>query len=49
VGSTDWIDRAEYPFASHYLSLDAGRMHYLDEGAGPPIVMVHGTPDWSFG
>jgi haloalkane dehalogenase len=49
TGSTDWIDRAEYPFASHYLALDAGRMHYLDEGAGPPIVMVHGTPDWSFG
>jgi haloalkane dehalogenase len=23
-------------------------MHYLDEGAGPPIVMVHGNPTWSF-
>src|SRR5438045_2810507 len=44
----DWIDRSEYPFAPHFLSLEAGRMHYVDEGKGAPIVMVHGTPDWSF-
>lgn len=23
-------------------------MHYLDEGDGPPVVMVHGNPTWSF-
>ena len=23
-------------------------MHYVDEGQGPPLVFVHGTPDWSF-
>jgi haloalkane dehalogenase len=23
-------------------------MHYVDEGAGEPIVFVHGTPTWSF-
>jgi len=23
-------------------------MHYLDEGEGDPIVMVHGNPTWSF-
>src|SRR5262249_20412588 len=46
--NTDWIDRTEYPFTSRYLDLDAGRMHYVDEGEGHPIVMVHGTPDWSF-
>lgn len=23
-------------------------MHYVDEGAGPPLVMVHGNPAWSF-
>jgi cis-3-alkyl-4-acyloxetan-2-one decarboxylase len=26
----------------------AGRLHYLDEGRGEPIVMVHGNPTWSF-
>jgi haloalkane dehalogenase len=25
-----------------------GRMHYIDEGAGPPALFVHGTPTWSF-
>ncbi|WZP00441.1 alpha/beta fold hydrolase [Isosphaeraceae bacterium EP7] len=24
------------------------RMHYLDEGSGEPVVMVHGNPSWSF-
>jgi len=37
-----------YPFESHWLDLDGLRMHYLDEGAGSPIVMVHGNPTWSF-
>jgi len=23
-------------------------MRYIDEGSGPPVVMVHGTPTWSF-
>lgn len=25
-----------------------GRMHYIDEGKGEPILFVHGTPTWSF-
>lgn len=45
---TSWVDRAAYPFAPHYLEVDGGRMHYLDEGAGEPILFVHGTPAWSF-
>jgi haloalkane dehalogenase len=24
------------------------RLHYLDEGRGPPVVMLHGNPTWSF-
>ena len=43
-----WLEPSLYPFTSHHLDLPAGRMHYLDEGAGTPIVMVHGTPSWSF-
>ena len=43
-----WLDRAEYPFTSRWLDLPAGRMHYVDEGQGPALVFVHGTPDWSF-
>ena len=40
--------RAEYPFASHFLGLGALRYHYLDEGAGQPLLFVHGNPTWSF-
>ena len=42
------IDTAAYPFTSRYVQLAAGRMHYVDEGAGDPVVLVHGTPTWSF-
>jgi len=45
----NWVDRNEYPFEDHYLDLEMGRMHFVDEGKGRPIVMVHGTPEWSFG
>lgn len=27
---------------------DGLRLHYLDEGSGEPVVMVHGNPTWSF-
>lgn len=37
-----------YPFASHYMSINGFRYHYVDEGTGHPIVMVHGNPTWSF-
>jgi haloalkane dehalogenase len=43
-----WFPRDEYPFPSRYLDLPGGAMHYLDEGRGPPILLVHGTPSWSF-
>ena len=43
-----WIDKAEYPFVSHYLATPAGRLHYVDEGQGSVIVMIHGNPTWSF-
>lgn len=44
----EWLDRTSYPFTPHYIDLAAGRMHYIDEGHGAPIVFVHGTPTWSF-
>src|SRR5947207_7725543 len=38
-----------YPFTGHFLDVGSGvRLHYLDEGHGPPVVMVHGNPTWSF-
>lgn len=40
--------RNEYPFESRFLDLDGIRYHFLDEGEGRPVVMLHGNPSWSF-
>lgn len=37
-----------YPFKSCFLNLNGLNYHYLDEGSGDPLVMVHGNPTWSF-
>ena len=43
----DW--RELYPFKPNYMTTDEGhRIHYVDEGSGHPMVMVHGNPTWSF-
>ena len=36
-----------YPFESHWFDRSGLRLHYLDEGRGDPVVMVHGNPSWS--
>lgn len=46
--TTPWLDRALYPFAHLTFDTPEGRMHYVDEGRGRPILFVHGTPSWSF-
>jgi haloalkane dehalogenase len=48
MNNISWVDRTAYPFQPHYLNVDGGQMHYVDEGQGQPVVMVHGTPTWSF-
>ena len=37
-----------YGFEPHYVELDGMRMHYLDEGAGDPVILFHGEPTWSY-
>lgn len=43
-----WIDKHEYPFHSRRFDTPDGRLHYVDEGRGPTILMLHGNPSWSF-
>lgn len=41
--------RVEYPFAGNLLTLPGGaNLHYLDEGRGPVVILLHGNPTWSF-
>ena len=44
----DWFDEDLYPFASHWQEVNGSTVHYLDEGAGPTLIMLHGNPTWSF-
>lgn len=38
----------DYPFAPNYLEQDGLRMHFLAEGEGDPVLLLHGEPTWSF-
>ena len=38
----------DYPFEPHWLDVDGLRMHYVDEGEGDPVLLLHGEPTWSF-
>ncbi len=40
--------RTVIAFEGNYMEIDGIRLHYLDEGSGPPILMVHGQPTWSY-
>src|SRR5260370_35539493 len=42
------VPHSLYPFAGRFLDLAGLRLHYLDEGRGDPVVMLHGNPTWSF-
>jgi len=37
-----------FPFESKWFESRAGTVHYLDEGEGDPILLLHGNPTWSF-
>lgn len=38
----------DFPFEPHYVEIDGLRMHYLEEGRGDPLLLLHGEPTWSF-
>lgn len=39
----------DYPFAPNYVNVaDNLRMHYVDEGKGPVVLLLHGEPSWSY-
>lgn len=43
-----WVDAELYPFADRWAEVDGCTVHYVDEGEGPPLLMLHGNPTWSF-
>src|SRR5271169_5242992 len=41
-------DLPGYWFLPHYVDVDGLRMHYVDEGDGRPVLLLHGEPSWSY-
>lgn len=37
-----------FPFAPHYEEINGFAMHFVDEGGGEPLVLVHGDPSWAY-
>jgi len=37
-----------FPFESRWFDSSVGPLHYIDEGEGRPLLLLHGNPDWSF-
>jgi len=37
-----------FPFAPHYYDINGVQMHFIDEGAGEPVVLLHGDPTWGY-
>ena len=37
-----------FDFQPNYRDQDGLRMHYLDEGEGDPVLLLHGEPTWSY-
>ena len=43
-----FADLPGYDFEPRYADVDGLRLHYVDEGSGPPVVCFHGEPTWAY-
>lgn len=43
-----WLPAHLYPFVDRWMNIDGHEVHYVDEGHGPVLLMLHGNPTWSF-
>jgi len=44
----DWVPRGLFPFVSRFVNIQGHSIHYIDEGTGPALLLLHGNPTWSF-
>jgi haloalkane dehalogenase len=43
-----WVNDELFPFESRFADVGGAQVHYIDEGAGPVFLCLHGNPTWSF-
>ena len=48
IGIKDETFGGSFPFAPHYHPINGYDMHFVDEGSGEPVVMLHGDPTWGY-
>ena len=46
--TTGCFAHEEWPYEPRFKRVNGWRMHYLDEGTGDPVVLLHGNPAWGF-
>jgi haloalkane dehalogenase len=44
-----WVPSDLYPFEDRWAEINGNLLHYVDEGTGPPLLLLNGNPSWSFG
>jgi olefin beta-lactone synthetase len=43
------MDSSQYlPFVSNFIRIENHKVHYLDEGSGPVVLLLHGNPTWCY-
>lgn len=42
------VSQQEYPFTDHWFAYRNGNIHYVDEGKGTAVLLLHGNPTWSY-
>jgi haloalkane dehalogenase len=43
-----WLAEQLYPFQSRFVEVEGNRIHYIDEGTGPTLLLLHPGVGWSF-
>jgi haloalkane dehalogenase len=43
-----FADLPDYEMQARYRDVDGLRLHYADEGSGPPVICFHGEPTWAY-
>ena len=43
-----WVPDDLFPFESRFADAGGARVHYVAEGEGPTLLLLHGNPTWSF-
>lgn len=50
IAQPPWLNKTDWPYVPRCVNVGPGHLHYVDEGprSAPALLLVHGTPTWSF-